>query len=303
MRDIGLQRRKRTARERPTASIGGRSAKTQPVENKHSRADLSGWENRFRNAFDQAAIGMALVDLRGNWLRVNPALCRVLGYSVQELVATNFQSITHPEDLDADLNYVGQMLRGEIRFFEMEKRYIHKEGYTVWALLNVSLVLSRKNKPLYFFGQIQDITKRKQAEEVLRCSEDSYRRLVELSPEAMWVHDEQTVIFANTACAKLFGASSPDDLLGKNVLDFQHPEDREAVKQRIQRHFEGQSLIRAETRVIRLDGKETCVEVIACSFNYLGKPAAQVTFRDIEARKQAEEKLRKSEANLEQFHK
>jgi PAS domain S-box-containing protein len=139
---------------------------------------------------------------------------------------------------------------------------------------------------------------RKESEEALRRAEDSYRTLVELSPDAMLVHDEGTVLFANPAYAALLGASSLADVLGKPVLGFIHPEDREAVRQRMRDHFHGPSLIRAETRLIRFDGQVAYVEVIARSFNYRGKPAAQVVFRDIAARKTVEDALRKSEANL-----
>src|SRR6202049_311546 len=134
----------------------------------------------FRSAFDQAAIGMALVGIDGRWINVNAAICRIVGYSKKELLATNFQSITHPEDLDADLKFVAQMLSGEIRSYEMEKRYFHKGGHVIWVLLSVSLVYGMEGDPLFFFSQVQDITERKHAED--------YRLLVEQSPDAVLVH-------------------------------------------------------------------------------------------------------------------
>src|ERR1700731_4488639 len=117
----------------------------------------------FRRAFDQVAIGMALVGLDGRWINVNPAVCQIVGYSEKELRTTNFQSITHPDDLEADLKFVGQMLKGE-----MEKRYFHKAGHIVWVLLSVSLVFGAESDPLFFVSQIQDITERKRAEEKWR---------------------------------------------------------------------------------------------------------------------------------------
>src|ERR1700681_163606 len=127
----------------------------------------------FRSAFDQAAIGMALVEIDGRWINVNAAICRIVGYSEKELLATNFQSITHPEDLNADLEFVAQMLRGEIRSYEIEKRYFHKVGHVVRVLLSVSLVYGMEGNPLFFLSQIQDITERKHAEEMRRKSEES----------------------------------------------------------------------------------------------------------------------------------
>jgi PAS domain S-box-containing protein len=124
-------------------------------------------ENRFSNAFEFASIGMALVSPEGRWLKVNQAICRLVGYSEKELLAKTFQDITHPDDLDTDLNYVKQMLSGEIKTYQLEKRYFHKEGRVIWVLLNVSLVRDNDGEPLYFISQIQDITERKKSELLL----------------------------------------------------------------------------------------------------------------------------------------
>ena len=125
-------------------------------------------EDLFRLAFDDAAIGMALVAPDGKWLKVNRALCEIVGYSQTDLLATTFQEITHPDDLEADLGYVSQMLASEIRTYQMEKRYFHSSGHIVWILLSVSLVRDKNQQPLYFISQIQDITPRKQAEARLK---------------------------------------------------------------------------------------------------------------------------------------
>lgn len=124
-------------------------------------------DERFRLAFENAAIGMALVAPAGRFLRVNQALCELVGFGNAELVAKTFQEITHPEDLDLDLEYVRQMLAGERRTYSMEKRYIHADGHIVWILLNVSLVRDENEQPVYFISQIQDISERKQLEERL----------------------------------------------------------------------------------------------------------------------------------------
>ena len=122
-------------------------------------------ESRFRGAFEHSAIGMALVSPEGKWLRVNSSLCEMIGYSEEELLAKTFQEITHPDDLEADLEYVRQMLAGAIETYTMEKRYFHKQGHTVWILLAVSLVRESSGAPLHFISQIENITGRKQAEE------------------------------------------------------------------------------------------------------------------------------------------
>ncbi|MEM8832563.1 MAG: PAS domain S-box protein [Cyanobacteria bacterium P01_G01_bin.19] len=121
-------------------------------------------ETRFRLAFEDAATGEALVSPDGRFIKVNQSLCEIVGCSEAELLQKTFQEITHPDDLDLDLNYIRQMLAGEIRTYQMEKRYFHASGYWIWILLSVSLVKDLEDKPLYFIAQIQDINQRKQAE-------------------------------------------------------------------------------------------------------------------------------------------
>jgi PAS domain S-box-containing protein len=118
----------------------------------------------FESAFTHAAIGMALVAPDGRWLRVNRSLCQLVGYSELELLARSFQDITHPDDLDADLTLVGQVLRGEIESYQMEKRYFRKDGCIVWVLLSVSLAREDDGRPRCFISQVQDISARKEAE-------------------------------------------------------------------------------------------------------------------------------------------
>jgi PAS domain S-box-containing protein len=139
-------------------------------------------EERFRGAFEFAAIGMALVAPDGRWLRVNSSLCRIVGYSSEELLATTFQAITHPQDLDTDVEFVQRMLEGTTPHYQMEKRYFHKDGHLVWILLSVSLVRDGGGRPLHFVSQIQDISARKEAEARLIDSELRYRIITDLVP-------------------------------------------------------------------------------------------------------------------------
>jgi len=139
-------------------------------------------EQRFRAAFEFAAIGMALVAPDGRWMRVNRALCGIVGYTAEELLATTFQAITQPDDLHADMEYMRQLLDGSRSHYDMEKRYFHKDGHIVWILLSVSLVRDDAGQPMYFVGQIQDITARKHAESQLVDSEFRYRTIANLVP-------------------------------------------------------------------------------------------------------------------------
>jgi two-component system cell cycle sensor histidine kinase/response regulator CckA len=133
---------------------------------KRTELELREASERFERVFENAPIGEAIVASDGRWIQVNQALCELVGFSREELLAKTFQEITHPDDLDADLEFMRQMLAGDIRTYEMEKRYLHKGGYAVWVLLSVSLVQDSDGKPLYFISQVQDISQRKWAEEL-----------------------------------------------------------------------------------------------------------------------------------------
>jgi PAS domain S-box-containing protein len=151
------------------------------TERKQAEEALRESEVRFGNAFEFAPIGIALVALDGKWVKVNQALCELLGYAEHELVTKTFQEITHPDDLDADLHFVEQILQGKIISYQMEKRYLHKSAKIVWTLLSVSLVRDSEGKPQYFISQIQDITERKRAEEEIQHRAQETYALLETS--------------------------------------------------------------------------------------------------------------------------
>jgi PAS domain S-box-containing protein len=121
-------------------------------------------EERFASVFEFAPIGMALVSPEGRWLRVNQALCRIVGYTPEELLSSGYQALTHPDDLDTDLQVVQELIQGTRSYYHWEKRYFHKDGHTVWIALSVSLLRRADREPLYFIAQIQDISDRKRME-------------------------------------------------------------------------------------------------------------------------------------------
>jgi PAS domain S-box-containing protein/diguanylate cyclase (GGDEF)-like protein len=138
------------------------------AERRRHELALAEAEERFRSAFDNAPIGMTLVSPDGRFIKVNRALCELTGYSETALLIRSFQAITHPDDLDADLAYVQDVLAGRRRTYQMEKRYYHADGHVIWVLLSVSLVRDAGGQPLYFISQIADVTDRKQHEQALR---------------------------------------------------------------------------------------------------------------------------------------
>ncbi len=266
------------------------------TERRRVDEELRASEERFHSAFDNTPIGMAIVDLEGRYLQVNRTMCEILGYSEEEFLDTTFQEITYPEDYEKSMAYAQRMLREGTERYSIEKRYVHAKGHPVWVFLSVSLVKDPESKSLYHVAQVQDITARKQAEEALRESEERYRSLVELSPDAIVAHSEGEVVYANAAGAELFGMSAPEELIGCKALDFVHPDCRETVKARIERVLEkGEPAPLLEETYIRLDGELLDVEVAGAPVHYLGKPAIQVVLRDITERKRSEEALRASE--------
>jgi PAS domain S-box-containing protein len=137
------------------------------TERKRDEEELRESEERFRATFEQAAVGIAHTAPDGSWLRVNQRLCDIVGYTREELLQKTFQDITHPDDLDADLEQVRRLLTSEISTYSMEKRYIRKDGSVVWIGLTVSLVREPSGEPGYFIAVVEEITGRKRAEEEL----------------------------------------------------------------------------------------------------------------------------------------
>ncbi|MGD8567892.1 MAG: PAS domain S-box protein [Gammaproteobacteria bacterium] len=129
-------------------------------------------EERFRGAFETAAHGMALVSLSGHWLKVNRSLCEITGYTEQELLSTNFQSITHPDDLEGNLLQFKKLLNSSLDSYQLEKRYICKTGSIKWVLVSESLIRDAEGKPLHLISQLIDITARKKAEEDLQKAKE-----------------------------------------------------------------------------------------------------------------------------------
>lgn len=129
---------------------------------------LSAADEQLRLTVDLSPIGTALVLPGGHWLRVNDALCSLLGYTREELLRTDFQSVTHPDDLQADMAMAQQLLAGKISSYQLEKRYIHHQGHNIWILLTVSLVRTPTGEPSFFISQVQDISDRRKLEAEIR---------------------------------------------------------------------------------------------------------------------------------------
>ena len=164
-----------------------RSAIIDTTERNRAEQALRESEERFRGTFDNAAVGIAHVAPDGRWLKVNDKLCQIVGYDRQQLLAKTFQDITHADDVSANLALLKRALAGEIQTYALEHRYIRNDGSAVWVNLTTSLLRERQTQaPLFFISVVENITKRKRAEDELRrFAEDLERRVAERTVELM----------------------------------------------------------------------------------------------------------------------
>lgn len=268
------------------------------TESKRAQEALHQSEERFRNAFQHSAIGMALVSPQGKFLQINSKLCAITGYSERELLGKTFQEITHPDDLESDLQNVQKMLAGKLETYAMEKRYIHRDGGIVWVLLSVSLVRDSDKNPLFFISQIEDITERKLAGEELRKSEERYKSIAEDMPALVCrFNPDGTLTFINSFYSEYF-ERSPDELLGGNLFDLIPGPEKEFVRQKLYSLDLAVPFITYEYQTTNARGEKRWQRwTDRALFNERGEIIEyQSVGEDITERKQAEESLREAEA-------
>ena len=227
----------------------------------------------------------------------NPAAERLYGYSPSEANGRPVSIYVPPEQEEELQRALDKIRRGErVENFETVRQ--RKDGSLIHVSVTLSAIKDLAGRVIGVSSMSRDITERKRAEEALRESEANYRKLVELSPDAIFIHCDGRHVYLNSAGFKLFGVSHPDQIIGKPVLDFVHPDFHETVKERIRELTSGrQGVPLMEQKIVRVDGVTVDVEAIAISFVYRGRPAVQVVARDITERKRAVEALRRSEAD------
>jgi diguanylate cyclase (GGDEF)-like protein/PAS domain S-box-containing protein len=217
---------------------------------------VKGFQEHFEKAFKHAAIGMALMTPDGRWFKVNRALCGFLGYPEHELLGITLRDVTYPEDLEKDLNLLRRMKNGEVRAYQMEKRYLRKDGSVVWGSLNRSLVRDDRDDPLFSVCQIQDISESKELEG--RLAYQAYYDPLTGLPNRAALTEQLERSLASTgrresSVALLFvdldGFKKVNDSLGHEAGD----ELLAAVARRLK------TCVRAGDTVARLGGDEFCL--------------------------------------------
>jgi PAS domain S-box-containing protein len=174
-------------------------------------------ENRFRTLFNSAASGIALVTVHGRYLRVNDALCALLGYTREEMERANWRDITHPDDVELTDTMISEMLQSQsIR--PLEKRYIHKDGRIIWGLINVGLNLDDNGSPLHYVVQVQDITWMKEVQAEMRLKEERHRQIFEADLSGFFIADPSgKVLLGNQVFAGILGFASVAEVVGRNI--------------------------------------------------------------------------------------
>ncbi|HVT35362.1 MAG TPA: PAS domain S-box protein, partial [Nevskiaceae bacterium] len=294
-RDSALQHARDNLEEdvaRRTSELQGAYAQLERelTEREQIEASLRASEERFRLSFESSAVGMAIVSLEGRWLGVNPALCQMLGYSEAELQATDFQSVTHPEDLAADLGHMQRLLAGEIPSYQMEKRYLHKSGRVVWIRLSAALVRSAGGDAQHFVSQVEDITASKRAESLVTASELRYRRLFEAATDGILIvsADNGRILDVNPFLIDLLGYRNDEwvgrcfreiePLQGDNGIDFDELQKMPRLR-------------RDDLQLVARDGRLVDVEFLSNTYFAAEQKVVQCNLRDITQRKRVERAL------------
>lgn len=280
------------------------------------------------HAFEYALIGKAILTPDGDWIRVNSALCEILGYTEAEILQTNFKSMTHPEDVALEQHYCDQLLSGEVLACRFDKRYYHKQGHIVWGRLSISLVRTPEDKPLYFIAQIDNISDRKQAEadlnlvigqlklaiedrsteldtaySTLKKSAAQYQDLYDNAPD-MYLSvdaDSTKILRCNQTLMKELGYSY-SEIVGCSVIDLYHPDFRTEAQNAFQTFLETGEARNVYLVVQRKDGTTMDVSLNAQGFrDQQGKVRySRSSWRDISTRKRLENQLKRMNAELEE---
>jgi PAS domain S-box-containing protein len=275
--------------------VGYRGILVDISERRQAEEALRESEERFRSAFQHAATGIALVTPGGRLLQVNRACWETLGYSEQELTSTTWQALTHADDLETTQGHVRRVLAGESDFFELEKRFMHKDGRVMWGHVISSLVRDSDGTPSYFITQIQDITERKHTEHALRQSEAKFRTLAETTPVVTCILQDMRMRYVSPAVETLTGYSS-EELLEMDFLEVVHPDYRELVRERGPARQRGeQSPQGYEIKIVTKSGDERWLALAGSAIEFEGKPAVVGTGLDVTERKRAEEALKQRE--------
>jgi PAS domain S-box-containing protein len=226
------------------------------TERKRAEDVLRESEERLARTEKVSFVMVTHTDLEGRWLKVPPTLCKLLGYTEEELLGRCFQDVTYPDDIKVNLRERMRLLAGEIKSFDLEKRYIRKDGGIVWVYINVSLVSDEIGNPIHCRSYIRDITQRKRAEQSLRESEERLQLALESGGMGIWDWDKRhdTFQWSNEYFTIMglvpFSVTPTYETWTKRV----HPDDLPVVIAEMERAIAERAHYRSEYRVVLPDG-------------------------------------------------
>jgi formate hydrogenlyase transcriptional activator len=260
-------------------------------------------EERWRSVFENSAIGVALADLNGRLLIVNPTYQKMLGYTEEEFQTLSFLDFTHEDFVEGCEVLAAELVEGKRNQFQIEKQYRRKDGSPIWVRDNISLVPGTESIPRFIMALSEDITERKRAEEALQQSEERIRLILDSSAEGIFGCDPLgTCLFCNQTAVRLLGYEEPVELLGQNMHKLEHHTRKDGTPFPIDEcpiyigFHENRGVHMDDDVFWRKDGTSFPVEYWSHPLIREGKTAgAVITFFDITERKKAEEALRKSE--------
>jgi PAS domain S-box-containing protein len=257
------------------------------------KAEIAKSELRFRTMFEKSPYGVALVDtFTEDFYEVNQKFSDIIGLTKEEAVNTHWTHITHPDDIKEDQDNMNRLKNGDITGFNMQKRYIHKNGSYVWINMTIEQIsISGKNG--VHLCMIEDITERKQAEEALKESEERSNLLLKATTEGLCFHDQGLVLHSNERLVEIFGYDSLEEILELkiNVIQFAAPESRELVRKNSTSRYEKPY----EAMGLRKDGSTFPIMLHGRQIPFEGKTVRIASVIDLTEQRQAEESLKKSE--------
>jgi PAS domain S-box-containing protein len=187
-------------------------------------------ETQFKLAFEHSLIGMALITPDGKWKRVNKSLCQMLGYTEAEMKGLTIQGMTHPDDLEKSVMTLDDLSSRKIDKIKFEKRYLHKNGKTIWVVIAATMLYDASGRPLYYVSQIEDITKRKEIENDLVLSEKKYRTIFENVQDVFYQTDANGMVTEISPSIEKYSGYPRQDIIGQPVANFYfYVQDRERI--------------------------------------------------------------------------
>jgi len=276
---------------------------TEITERKQVEEALRESEERFRLAFENANTGVCLVDLEGNLTKVNNKMCEIFGYTKEELEHLTVNDIAHPEDINKSPAFIQRTLRGETDRGTFEKRYIHKKGHVVTCQVSSSLVRNADGSPLYFISHVQDITERKQAEELLQKERETSLSILENAPYGVaLIGKGGQYIYINPEFTNITGYTLQEIPTGKDWYQKVFPDQKEREKM-IQFWKEDRAKGKMMNREFGIHCKDGKIREIETRVTFLKNGHALIVLRDITEQKLSEERMESLREQLRQSQK